>query len=124
MTRQPPFPFDLYPDLPGSKVAGGASQEAAAAIACHVPRLRGIVLAAFRENPAGPTADEVAQIVELPILSVRPRVAELHRLGEIRPTDRRRRNTSGMSATVWRVADPLSCASEAPAIRPITRRAE
>lgn len=113
-----------YPDLPGFKAAGGASQDAAATIAPRVPRLRGIVLAAFHEAPAGLTADEVAAVVDLPVLSVRPRVAELHRLGEIQPTEKRRRNTSGMSATVWRIADPLPCAADAPAIQPITRRAE
>jgi hypothetical protein len=84
MIRTPsPLP-DIYPDVPGFKAANGASQEAAAAIAPRVPRLRGIVLAAFHEAPAGLTADEAAGVVDLPVLSVRPRVAELHRLGEIR----------------------------------------
>jgi hypothetical protein len=124
MTKQPSVPFDLYPNSPGFKAAGGASRDAAAAIAPRVPRLRGIVLTAFHEAPAGLTADEVAGVVDLPVLSVRPRVAELHRLGEIRATDERRKNASGMSATVWRVADPLPCAADAPAIQPIIRRAE
>jgi hypothetical protein len=61
MTRLPSFPYDLYPDVPGFKAANGASQEAAAAIAPRAPRLRGVVLAAFHEAPAGLTADEVAQ---------------------------------------------------------------
>jgi hypothetical protein len=64
------------------------------------------------------TADEAASALDLPILSVRPRVAELHRLGELRATDERRRNASGISATVWCVADPLPCAADAPAIQP------
>jgi hypothetical protein len=118
MIRTPsPLP-DIYPDVPGFKVANGASQEAAAAIPPRAPRFRGIVLAAFYEAPAGLTADEVAGVVDLPVLSVRPRVAELHRLGEIRPTDERRRNASGMSTTVWRIADPLPHVGDAPAVQP------
>lgn len=118
MIRTPsPLP-DIYPDVPGFKAANGASQEAAAAIAPRAPRLRGIVLAAFHEAPAGLTIDEAAGVVDLPVLSVRPRVAELHRLGEIRPTDERRRNTSGMSATVWRIADSLPRIADAPAVQP------
>lgn len=119
MTSRVLFPRDVYPDAPGFKAAGGASQEAAVAVAARVSRLRGIVLMAFHEAPAGLTADEVAGVVELPILSVRPRVAELHRLGEIRATEERRKNASGMTATVWRVADPLPSVVDAPAIQPI-----
>ena len=125
MTRLPSFPYGLYPDVPGFKAANGASQEArAAAIAPRAPRLRGVVLAAFHEAPAGLTADEVAGVVDLPVLSVRPRVAELHRLGEIQPTDERRQNASGMSATVWRIADPLPRVADAPAVQPNAGRIE
>jgi hypothetical protein len=124
MTKSPSFPFDLYPDLRGFKIAGDASQETATAIASRVPRLRGIVLAAFHEAPAGLTADEAAEIVDLPVLSVRPRVAELHRLGGIRPTEDRRKNASGMSATVWRVADPLPHVGDVPAVQPNSGRTE
>jgi hypothetical protein len=106
-----------YPNAPGFKTAGGASQEAAAAVASRVPRLRGIVLAAFHDAPAGLTADEAAEMLSLSILSVRPRVAELHRLGELRPAEERRKNSSGMSATVWRIADPLPLAPDAPTIQ-------
>jgi hypothetical protein len=35
-------------------------------------------------------------------LSIRPRVAELKAMGKITPTGDRRRNESGMSASVWR----------------------
>lgn len=106
-----------YPTAPGFKAAG-ASQEAAAMTAPRTPRLRALVLSAFKDVPAGMTADEAAGALDLPILSVRPRVAELHRLGELRATDERRRNSSGMSATVWCIADPLPQAADAPAIQP------
>jgi hypothetical protein len=39
MIRTPSPPPDIYPDAPGFKVADGASQEAAAAIAPGVPRV-------------------------------------------------------------------------------------
>jgi hypothetical protein len=112
-----------YPERPGFKSAG-PSQEAADAIARRTPRLRALVLSVFKETSVGMTADQVAGVLDLPILSIRPRVAELHRLGEIRPTDERRRNASGMSATVWRVADPLPHVGDAPAVQPNSGRTE
>jgi hypothetical protein len=115
-----------YPDRPGFKAAG-TSQQAAETIAPRAPRLRSLVLAAFKDAPAGMTADQAAATLELPILSVRPRVAELHRLGELRRTDERRQNASGMSAAVWRIADPLPDLphlTDAPTIQPDTGRGE
>jgi hypothetical protein len=66
-----------------------------------------LVLSVFKDAAGGMTADQAAAVLDLPILSVRPRVAELHRLGELRRTEERRKNTTGMTATVWRVADAL-----------------
>jgi len=83
-----------------------------------------LVLSVFKNEPAGMTADEAAAVLDLPILSIRPRVAELHRLGELRPTAERRRNASGASATVWRIADPLPQVTDAPATDPNTGRGE
>jgi hypothetical protein len=117
MTRQPSLPLHSYPEVPGFKAAG-TSQDAATAVSTRAPRLRLIVLTAFKEVPGGLTAEEAAEVLSLSILSVRPRVAELHRLGEIRPTDERRKNSSGMSATVWRIADPLPLAADAPTVQP------
>jgi hypothetical protein len=37
-------------------------------------------------------------------LSVRPRISELNRTGKIKQTGARRKNESGMTATVWRIA--------------------
>ncbi|MCH8882314.1 MAG: alpha-hydroxy-acid oxidizing protein [SAR324 cluster bacterium] len=37
-------------------------------------------------------------------LAIRPRISELSRLGKITDTGRRRRNTSGKSAIVWKAS--------------------
>ena len=99
---------DIYPDAPGFKVHG-PSEEAAERVASHAKVLRAKVLAHFKTCfPEGRTADEVATEMNLSVLSVRPRVSELHRNGELRDTGARRANTSGMTATVWQfVPAPL-----------------
>ena len=95
-----------YPDTPGFKSAG-PSEDAATAIAPRAPRIRDAVLDVIASNPAGFPADEIAIALGLPVLTVRPRVSELRRLGEIRPTGNRRCNASGMTASTWRVSPPL-----------------
>ena len=95
-------PDQTYPNAPGYKVAG-PSKLAAQKVASTSTKLRAAVLEEFKQNPAGLTADEVATALNLSVLSVRPRVSELNRLGMIEQTGARRRNDSGMSATVWRV---------------------
>ncbi|TGN75946.1 hypothetical protein EOW77_0032270 [Bradyrhizobium yuanmingense] len=95
-----------YPESPGFKAAG-TSQEAAQAIAGHARNLRARVLGAIASEPAGLSADAVADRLGASILSVRPRVSELHRSGEIRRSEERVRNSSGMNAAVWVVSPPL-----------------
>jgi hypothetical protein len=95
-----------YPDSPGFKSAG-TSQEAAQAIAGHAKTLRARVLDAIASEPAGLSADAVADRLGASILSVRPRVSELYRAGDIRRTEARARNASGLNAVVWVVAPPL-----------------
>ncbi len=92
----------IYPDAPGFK-ASGPSEQAATAIGTTASKLRAAVLAQFAAYPSGATADEVAKDLNLSVLSVRPRVSELKRLGQIRETGGRRKNQSGMTATVWRI---------------------
>jgi hypothetical protein len=92
----------IYPDSPGYKTAG-PSELAAATIAPTAAKLRALVLAEFQRAGARLTADEIAKALNLSVLSVRPRVSELHRNGEIEQTGARRKNESGMTATVWRV---------------------
>jgi hypothetical protein len=89
-----------YPIGPGFK-APGPSQEAAEAIAGVASNLRDKVLEIIASTPGGSTADNIAFGLNRSILSIRPRVSELHRLGKIRPSGARGRNESGMSATIW-----------------------
>jgi hypothetical protein len=96
----------IYPDAPGFKVPG-PSEQAAEAMGSTANKMRASVLAKIAECPNGATADEIAEQLNLSILSVRPRVSELNRNGEIEQTGARRRNASGMTATVWRIARPL-----------------
>lgn len=91
----------IYPDAPGFKVFG-PSEQAAEAMG-STKELRAAVLAQFAQYPGGATADEIAKDLNLSVLSVCPRVSELHRSGEIKQTGGRRKNESGMTATVWRI---------------------
>jgi predicted ArsR family transcriptional regulator len=50
------------------------------------------------------TADEAADLMGEDKLSIRPRFTELKALGKIEDTGLRRRNESGRSAIVWRLA--------------------
>jgi hypothetical protein len=95
-----------YPNSPGFK-APGPSQQAARAMSGTAKTLRARVLECFRNSPAGLTADEAAAQLGETVLAIRPRVTELHRLGEIRATAMRRPNSSGMMATVWALSPPL-----------------
>ena len=97
----------VYPDAPGFKVTG-PSKQAAEKVGTTSTKLRAAVLEEFKRNPAGLTADEIATPLNLSVLSVRPRVSELNRLGTIEQTGGRRKNDSGMTATVWRLRDQRS----------------
>jgi predicted transcriptional regulator len=92
----------IYPEAPGFKVSG-PSEQAAEAMGSAANRMRAAVLAQFAQYPGGATADEIAKDLNLSVLSVRPRVSELKRLAEIEQTGGRRKNESGMTATVWRL---------------------
>lgn len=94
-----------YPDSPGFKERT-TSQEAARKMAPRAGTLRADVMTVYRTAwPAGLTADECAARMGKSILSVRPRVTELRRQGQLVPTLRdgkpdRRANESGLEATV------------------------
>ena len=75
---------DVYPHSPGYKV-GGTSRRAAEAI-----------------KP------------DKSVLSIRPRVSELHRLGLVHETGERRRNESGHRAAVYELAPRLPEVGGAP----------
>lgn len=88
-----------YPITPGAQPRE-TSHAAAGHAARTAPRLRALALAAVRGSQ-GLTADEVARQLGLSILSIRPRLTELARLGKVRDSGLRRRNISGRNAIVW-----------------------
>jgi hypothetical protein len=97
----------VYPEVPGYKAAG-ASQEAAAAMFGPAKTLRARALACIAQASDGLTADQVAAQLDASPFAIRPRVTELNRLGLIeRSRTERRRNGSGMSAAVWKIAKPM-----------------
>jgi hypothetical protein len=94
---------EQYPDAPGFK-AKGPSEAAATRIAPTAAAQRATVLQVYANTyPQGLTADEVATALNLSVLSIRPRVSELRRAGSLADTGSRRKNESGMTATVWRL---------------------
>lgn len=100
MTDQPTlFDRPRYPQRAGFKEAG-TSKDAADRIEAkgRAQRLRDAVLGAFELGWTG-TADELAFRLGESILSIRPRVAELHKQGKLTATGLRR---DGMN--VWRKA--------------------
>lgn len=90
----------LYPSEPGHK-----GTDTSAAAAQHVKPdasiLRTKVLGVLVAHPSGLTADEVAARLDESILSIRPRVSELHARELVTDSGRRRLNGSGRSAVVW-----------------------
>jgi hypothetical protein len=88
-----------YPHSPGWK-GGTTSRDAAKRIAPIVGTLQYDVLETIC-NSSGMTADQVAATLGKSVLSVRPRVAELNKMGFIRDTRMRRTNISGIPAAVW-----------------------
>lgn len=93
-----------YPDAPGARDRD-TSQAAADAIAPTAATLRAKSLAVL-ERSNGLTADQVAGRLGLSILSIRPRLTELSRLGKVRDTGERRPNASGKNAIVWAAVQP------------------
>jgi hypothetical protein len=91
-----------YPHYPGA-ADRETSIAAAESIAPKTNTLKDQCLQAFAAGPIGGlTADECAEIIGSSILSIRPRVTELARTGEIEDSGTRRKNLSGKQAIVWR----------------------
>ena len=95
---------DSYPHVPSAKALDTAFASAADMVET-APTLRGKAYKMFRAG-ALLTADEVASNIDMSILSIRPRVAELARMGKIIDSGLRRANASGKQAIVWKLADP------------------
>jgi len=102
MTDQPDL-WTRYPRRAGFK-EGTTSRDAALRIERRgrAAALRAAVLGAFELGWSG-TADELAYRLGESVLSIRPRVTELHKQGKLEPTGERHRNESGASAHCWRV---------------------
>jgi predicted Rossmann fold nucleotide-binding protein DprA/Smf involved in DNA uptake len=92
---------DTYPNVPGHRWRE-TSIAAAESMKDKAPTLRARCLAELSNGPS--TADQIAGSLEQSILSVRPRVAELARMGLIVDTGVRALNASGKSAIVWAAA--------------------
>jgi predicted ArsR family transcriptional regulator len=91
-----------YPNSPGFKT-DGTSREAAGKMRRPALTLRDRVLDLLSQGYRL-TADEIADVLHESILSIRPRVSELHRKGLIQRSSVRRTNASGMQAHVWAAA--------------------
>ena len=91
-----------YPNSPGWK-APGSSLDAARNIRSHAKTVRDRVHNFLKaRHPAFFSADQIADHLGESILTIRPRVSELNRAGEIEAVTERRKNASGMSAHCWR----------------------
>ncbi|MEO2177786.1 MAG: hypothetical protein ABGY96_27365 [bacterium] len=100
---QTPHDFG-YPYSPAKGKTDTSEQAANALI--NPESLRGEALSMLRLFKTGLTADEIAHLMGksgLEILSIRPRVTELVKQDLIEDTGRRRQNSSGRNAIVWRV---------------------
>lgn len=88
-----------YPLTAGFK-RHGTSQDAAKAITPRAPTLRDRVLALLQKDAH--TADECASRLGETVLSVRPRLSELVKMGLIYDTGLTSKNASGVRASIWR----------------------
>ena len=80
------------------------SFNAAVRVAVNARNVRDRVASVLAER--GPmTADEIAAVLGLSILTVRPRVTDLNKAGRIEDTGARRQTGSGNAAIVWRVKE-------------------
>jgi len=93
----------IYPAVPGCK-APGTSAQAALAMKDDAKTLRGKCLELLKMR-GDLTADEAAGMLDQSVLFVRPRFTEMLRLGWIFDSGVRRKNASGIRATVWTI-DP------------------
>ena len=94
------FHVETYPIGAGSKEQGQTSAQAAQAIDAWT--LRRWVMETLKGR--GPlTADEIADVLDVDRLSIRPRLSELFALGQVEKTQDRRPNISGHAARVWAV---------------------
>lgn len=95
---------DRYPHVAGHRGLGG-SIEAAEVITPNLPHLQGAVLGALEQaGERGATGDEIAAALGWDKYRVRPRTAELRKLGRIMDSGLRRRSDAGIASIVWTLA--------------------
>lgn len=87
--------------------AGVPALEAARDQASRVLIIRGLVLEALEQARSPLSADEIADLIEVDFISVRPRVSELHSRGLVRDSGTRRPSRSGRLVTGWEIATPI-----------------
>lgn len=92
--------FLAYPDVPAARPID-TSEAAADTVAQRAPSLRDRCLQLIKASPAGLTADECAEKLGETAFTIRPRISELKRLGQIRDSGERHENESGANAVVW-----------------------
>lgn len=90
-----------YPDTAGWKGID-TSHDAATSMAPYLGRLQDMTLAAIEAAGVdGLTAHEAASVLDMDRTAIQPRISELHCMGLIADSDRRRCNASGCAAVVW-----------------------
>lgn len=93
---------ETYPQQPGYRRRSKTSKGAAESVKDRAPTLRDRVLWLLKTSEPGHTADECAMLLGETVLSIRPRLSELKRLGKIYDSGITRPNISGVQASVWR----------------------
>jgi len=92
----------MYPLTPGSHASAPSTSPAAAPAKSEAAIIRDRCFEQFKKFPEL-TADEVAGFLNRSVLSIRPRVTELFKMGQIEDGGKRRANASGKNAVCWRV---------------------
>jgi transcription initiation factor IIE alpha subunit len=92
---------DRYPHVAGHRRLGG-SVEASHVMTPKLPQLQAAVVAVVeRAGAYGATGDEIAAALGWDKFRVRPRTAELRKLGKIMDSRKRRKSEAGIMSIVW-----------------------
>jgi hypothetical protein len=91
-----------FPDHPGFKERGGASEAAAELAAETAPVLRERCFALIRSAALGMTGDEVAEAMDWELCSIRARISELYAMGWVKKEGKRPNRHSRACSTVWK----------------------
>lgn len=93
----------MYPNTPGWKERQ-TSKDAAEEIKPSAATYREKCLRIVEQASAGLTPDEAAEILNVSVLTIRPRFSELSAQNKIKDSGVRGKNTSGKRAIVWVIA--------------------